>query len=157
MTFLSWFFFHIEIFHLCCNFSTVHFGLHSFFIENLHWAPGFTFLLEVKLIESRCRPVALLQCGKRTMIKLKQFESRATVHQITLLAERGVQRLYKYRLFFFLQFMKLLRSFVQCSIPVFGDKILKCDDGQMNFKSSFKALMEHFSLKRPCVQAMRRV
>lgn len=66
-------------------------------------------------------------------------------------------------LFFFLQMilqdiaMILLRSFVQCSTPVFGDKIHKYNDGQMNFKSSFKALMEHFSLKRPCVQAMLRV
>lgn len=35
--------------------------------------------------------------------------------------------------------------------------MLKYDDAHVHFKSSFKALMEHVSLKRLSVQAMRRV
>lgn len=45
--------------------------------------------------------------------------------------------------FFFLQFVKLLRSLMHCSIFVFSDKTLKYDDAHMHFRSSFKALMEH--------------
>lgn len=155
MTFLSgFFFFHIEIFHLCCNFSTVHFGLHFFSIR-------ISIELQAFPSYSKSNNWIMLQTCSFSSIWQKNYDKAKAIWipcyctpNYFASRERSSKAV-QTRTIFFLQFMKLLRSFVQCSVSVFSDKIIKYDDAHMNFKSSFKALMEHFSLKRLCASNVK--
>lgn len=100
----------------------------------------FIYLFLVKLIESCCRPVAFWQKNydKTKVIWMPCY----CTSNYSASRERSSKAL-KIQTPFFLQFVKLLRSLVHCSISVFTDKILKYDDVHMHFKSSFKALMDH--------------